>query len=150
MVRFSRPEDIVETNHSCTHGDEIDKKIVHQFEEFKISLSAISKLAELDIERALPVFTINQDPKIIAKQVRKELYPDFNSVPKEFLRALISTFAENNIFIFEFVETWNKKEKSNIDGKVTATVTTTINGKQEVQNFEGTDAEVQAKIDALK
>ena len=41
-------------------------------------------------------------------------------------------------------------EKSNIDGKVTATVTTTINGKQEVQNFEGTDAEVQAKIDALK
>jgi K(+)-stimulated pyrophosphate-energized sodium pump len=41
-------------------------------------------------------------------------------------------------------------EKSNIDGKVTATVITTINGKEEVQNFEGTDAEVQAKIDALK
>ena len=41
-------------------------------------------------------------------------------------------------------------EKSNIDGKVTATVTTTINGKQDVQNFEGTDSEVQAKIDALR
>ncbi|TDE02910.1 sodium-translocating pyrophosphatase [Flavobacterium hiemivividum] len=41
-------------------------------------------------------------------------------------------------------------EKSNIDGKVTATITTIINGKQEVQKFEGTDAEVQAKIDALK
>ena len=41
-------------------------------------------------------------------------------------------------------------EKSNIDGKVTATVTTTINGKKEVENFEGTDAEVQAKIDALR
>ena len=41
-------------------------------------------------------------------------------------------------------------EKSNIDGKVTATVTTVINGKEEVQKFEGTDAEVQAKIDALK
>ena len=41
-------------------------------------------------------------------------------------------------------------EKSNIDGKVTATVKTIINGNEEVQKFEGTDAEVQAKIDALK
>jgi K(+)-stimulated pyrophosphate-energized sodium pump len=41
-------------------------------------------------------------------------------------------------------------EKSNIDGKATATVITIIDGKEEVQNFEGTDAEVQAKIDALK
>jgi K(+)-stimulated pyrophosphate-energized sodium pump len=41
-------------------------------------------------------------------------------------------------------------EKSNIDGKATATVITIINGKREVQNFEGTDVEVQAKIDALK
>lgn len=92
------------------------KKIVNQFEEFKIALSAISKLAELNVERTLPVFTINQDPKTVAKQIRKELYPDFNSIPKEFLRALISTFAENNILVFEFVETWNKKEKANIDG----------------------------------
>lgn len=92
------------------------KKIVNQFEEFKISLSAISKLAELNIDRTLPVFTINQDPKTVAKQIRKELYPEFNPIPKEFLRALISTLAENNILVFEFVETWNKKEKANIDG----------------------------------
>lgn len=92
------------------------KKIVNQFEEFKISLSAISKLAELNIERTLPVFTINHDPKIVAKLIRKEIYPEFNSIPKEFLRALISTFAKNNILVFEFVETWNKKEKANIDG----------------------------------
>lgn len=92
------------------------KKIVNQFEEFKISLSAISKLAELNIERTLPVFTINQDPKTVAKQIRKELYPDFNPIPKEFLRALIKTLADNNILVFEFVETWNKKEKANIDG----------------------------------
>lgn len=92
------------------------KKIVNQFEEFKISLSAISKLAELDIKRTLPVFRINHDPKLVAKQIRKDLYPEFNSNPKEFLRGLISTFAENNILVFEFVETWNKKEKVNIDG----------------------------------
>ena len=92
------------------------KKIVNQFEEFKISLSAISKLAELNIERSLPVFTLSQDPKTVAQKIRKELYPDFNPIPKEFLRGLISTFAENNILVFEFVETWNKKEKANIDG----------------------------------
>lgn len=92
------------------------KKIVNQFEEFKISLSAISKLAEVNIDRTLPVFTLNDDPKQVAKQVKKNLYPEFNPIPKEFLRALISIFAENNILVFEFVETWNKKEKANIDG----------------------------------
>jgi len=92
------------------------KKIVNQFEEFKISLSAISKLAELNMERTLPVFNINQSPDLVAKLLRKELYPDFNPIPKEFLKALIAKFAEFNILIFEFVETWNKKEKVNIDG----------------------------------
>jgi Zn-dependent peptidase ImmA (M78 family) len=92
------------------------KKIVHQFEEFKISLSAISKLADLNIERILPVYTIHQDPKTIAVDLRKILYPSFYTNPKEFLRALIATFASNNILVFEFVETWNKLEKTNIDG----------------------------------
>ena len=41
-------------------------------------------------------------------------------------------------------------EKTNVDGKVKATIKTTINGKEDIQNFEGTDAEVQAKIDSLK
>ena len=92
------------------------KKIVNQFEEFKISLSAIAKLAELNIDRALPVFTINQDPKKVAKQLRTNLYPAFNPISKEFLKALITKLAEYNILVFEFVETWNKKEKVNIDG----------------------------------
>jgi Zn-dependent peptidase ImmA (M78 family) len=92
------------------------KKIVNQFEEFKISLSAISKLAEINIDRTLPVYTVKDDPETIAKKIRKDLYPEFNPTPKEFLRALISTFAKNNILVFEFVETWNKKEKANIDG----------------------------------
>lgn len=92
------------------------KKIVTQFEESKISLSAISKLAELNVDRVLPIFTLRMDPKIVAKQLRIDLYPDFNSIQKEFLRNLISTFAAKNILVFEFVETWNKKEKANIDG----------------------------------
>jgi K(+)-stimulated pyrophosphate-energized sodium pump len=41
-------------------------------------------------------------------------------------------------------------EKTNVDGKVKATIKTNINGKVTVQNFEGTDEEVQTKIDSLK
>lgn len=92
------------------------KKIVNQYEEFKISLSAISKLAELNIDRTIPVFKITDDPKKVADIVRPRLYPTFNSTPKEFLKALIASLSEENIFVFEFVETWNKKEKANVDG----------------------------------
>jgi K(+)-stimulated pyrophosphate-energized sodium pump len=41
-------------------------------------------------------------------------------------------------------------EKSIENGVVTASITTNVNGKVERQVFEGTDAEVQAKIDELK
>jgi len=92
------------------------KKIVNQFEEFKISLSAIAKLSELNIERTLPVYKIQQDAKQVAIELRKQLYPEFRTDQKEFLKALIGQFAAYNILVFEFVETWNKKEKANIDG----------------------------------
>ena len=36
-------------------------------------------------------------------------------------------------------------EKTNINGKVSATITTTVNGNEVVQEFEGTDAEVEAR-----
>jgi len=92
------------------------KKIVNQFEEFKISLSAIAKLADVKLERRLPVYNIQQDAKAVAQQLRKVFYPEFNPILKEFLRSLIGKLAESNILVFEFVETWNKKEKANIDG----------------------------------
>ena len=92
------------------------KKIVNHFEEFKISLSAIAKLADLDLKRTFPYYNISSDPKSVANEVRQRLYPSFTSDLKEFLKLLISKFAENNILVFEFVETWNKKEKANIDG----------------------------------
>ena len=52
----------------------------------------------------------------MAKEIRKILYPDFNRNMKIFLKSIISKLAENNILVFEFVETWNKKETANIDG----------------------------------
>jgi K(+)-stimulated pyrophosphate-energized sodium pump len=41
-------------------------------------------------------------------------------------------------------------EITNTDGKATATVTTTVNGTSDTQTFKGTEAEVKAKIEALK
>ena len=92
------------------------KKIVNHFEEEKISLSALSKLSDIKRERILPVFKIKDNPKEVASEVRNKLYPEFNSKKREFLKLLISKFAEYNIIVFEFVENWNKKEKVNING----------------------------------
>ena len=92
------------------------KKIVNQFEEFKISLSAIAKLAEINSERTIPVFNIQNNPKTVADGIRKVLNTEFTTDKKEFLKALIGKLAEENILVFEFVETWNKKDKANIDG----------------------------------
>ena len=92
------------------------RKIVNHFEELKISLSAISKLAEIEIDRILPIYTVNNDPKKVAQEIRAKLYPEFIENKREFLKALIGKFAEFNILVFEFIETWNKKEKANIDG----------------------------------
>jgi Zn-dependent peptidase ImmA (M78 family) len=92
------------------------RKIVNCFEEEKISLSALSKLSDFNIKRKLPVYTLGNKPKEVANTVSKDLYPSFNINQKDFLKALISELADSNILVFEFVETWNKIEKANIDG----------------------------------
>lgn len=92
------------------------RKIVNEFEEFKISLTAIAKLADLNIRRVFNIYKLSDDPKTVAEEIREYLYPTFVLDLKEFLRALIIKLAEHNILVFEFVETWNKKDKANIDG----------------------------------
>jgi Zn-dependent peptidase ImmA (M78 family) len=92
------------------------KQIVTQFEEEKISLSALSKLSDLKTDRILSFYTVKNDPKKVANEIRKFLYPDFNDDKKEFLISLINKLSEYNIYVFEFIETWNKKEKANING----------------------------------
>ena len=92
------------------------KKIVNRFEDLKISLSAISKLAGLKVDRKVRIFNAKESAKDTANELRALLYPGFKSDLKEFLRLLIERFAENGILVFEFVETWNQKDKANIDG----------------------------------
>lgn len=92
------------------------KKIINQFEEEKISISSISKLSDVNLDRLLPIYSIKDNPQHVAKDVSNSLYPKFNRDLKEFLKAIISKLADQNILVFEFVETWNKKEKANVEG----------------------------------
>ena len=41
-------------------------------------------------------------------------------------------------------------EITNTNGKAKATIVTTVDGKPTTQTFEGTEAEVRAKVDAVK
>jgi len=91
-------------------------KTVNAFEDLKHSLSAIAKLSDYEIERKINTYTIWSDAKQVAGELREKLYPGFQSNRRDFLKAWISKLAEFNILVFEFVETWNKKEKANIDG----------------------------------
>lgn len=92
------------------------KKVVNRFEELKISLEAISKLVDIRRERLLPIFSTRDDPEDVAHALSKQLYPAFEPNKRNFLKALIERFAEYNILVFEFIETWNKKVTANIDG----------------------------------
>lgn len=92
------------------------KQIVTKFEEEKIAFSTLAKLSDFKIKRNIPVYKITDNPEIVASDIRKTLYAQFNIDKKEFLKNFISKFADNNILVFEFVETHNKKEKANING----------------------------------
>lgn len=92
------------------------KQVVHKFEEEKISFSILSKLSDFKMKRSLRIYKISDHPKAVANEVRSKLYPIFTQNKRDFLKNLIGTLAENNVLVFEWIETHNKKEKSNING----------------------------------
>lgn len=92
------------------------RKIVNQYEDLKNSISALTKLSEINIERKLPYFNTNDDPRETAIKIRDDLYPPFKPKLRDFLKELIYSLSNYNIFVYEFVEAWNKKDKANIDG----------------------------------
>lgn len=92
------------------------KQIVNKFEEEKISFSTLAKLSDFKLKREIPVYKITDNPKDVAIEVRRSLYPEFAKDKRQFLKNFISKLAEKNILVFEFVETHNKKEKANING----------------------------------
>ncbi len=96
-----------------------DKRLVDSFESLKGLLDGYRILTET-LSSEYPLhrsFTIEHNPKNVATQVRNILIPRKNiQEHRQFLKAMIANLAEINVYVFEFVETWNKREKATIDG----------------------------------
>ena len=90
--------------------------VVNKFEEDKISFSTLAKLSDFKLQRKVEVYKISDNPKIVATEIRKILYPEFAFDRKAFLTKLITKLADYNIIVFEFIERHNTKEKANING----------------------------------
>jgi len=92
------------------------REVINRYEDLKFSLSAISDMSNVRIVRRLKMFSLKDDPKEVVSIVRPLLYPAFSSRLRDFLKSLIGRLAEYNVLVFEFIETWNKKDRANIDG----------------------------------
>lgn len=92
-------------------------RIVHKFEQQKFLLDGFAALTEMQIKVNIKRFEITDNAKEAAKSVRN-LFMSKNKTKtsKELLKAMIEACANNNIIVFEFIETWNKKLRANIDG----------------------------------
>ncbi len=93
------------------------RRIVHKFEQQKFLLEGFASLTKMNIQVNVKRFEITDNPKVAAESVRNLFMPDKTpKTSRDLLKAMISACANNNIFVFEFIETWNKKHKANIDG----------------------------------
>ncbi len=91
-------------------------RVVQKFEGLKDCLDAYSALSENRIQPRKIRFMISDDPQKVAIEVRELFHPGYNKNKRKFLKAMIDKCADNGIYVFEFIETWNKKECVNIDG----------------------------------
>jgi Zn-dependent peptidase ImmA (M78 family) len=96
-----------------------DKRIVDSFESLKSLLDGYRALTDT-ANVAYPLrktASVEQSPQTVADRVRKQLLPEKNIKDhRPFLKALIEKMADLNVYVFEFVETWNKRDKATIDG----------------------------------
>lgn len=92
------------------------RKRVREFEDLKTQISAISIISQFDLKRTLRPYSVKESPREVAFSLRESLLPVFNTDKREFLKGFINKLGEHNIMVFEFVDTFNKKEKANIDG----------------------------------
>ena len=78
---------------------------------------------------------------------------DKNGCSPEDKAKCMAMYGEDGKYIGEVTKQVSKDvrvEITNTNGKAKAIVTTTVNGTSATQTFEGTEAEVKAKVDALK
>jgi len=103
------------------------KKITSKFEELKFEIENLADSVKFNTERKLQSFSESNNPKEAASKLR-EFFENKNKemitqglikkadTDSKFLKNLIRVFETQNIFIFEFIDNWNKKEKTSFNG----------------------------------
>ena len=89
---------------------------VREFEDLKIRLNTISKLSDIKLKRKLPIKRVSSNPREVAFSLREQILPIFTDNKRNFLKNFINKLGDLNVFVFEFVDIKQKKEKSNVDG----------------------------------
>ncbi|UPS45374.1 ImmA/IrrE family metallo-endopeptidase [Prevotella sp. E15-22] len=92
------------------------RKMVDKFETLKNTLDTYNVLADVSFERQLPSFTVKDNPRETARVISGLLKMRSHKDEKDHLKFIINQLAKLNIYVFEFVETFNKKQKSNVEG----------------------------------
>ncbi len=103
------------------------KKMITKYEELKIEIQTLCKFINFTPKQIILSYSIKDDPKQVVHEVRtlynkteqkliEEKIIKKANTPKEFLKNSIRILEALNIFIFEFIETWNKKNKASFNG----------------------------------
>jgi Zn-dependent peptidase ImmA (M78 family) len=95
------------------------RRIISSFEDKKNLLLSYSRLSNLKIRRILPIYSIGDNPYKVAQEVLETFSLNKGNVNKDsklFLKNFINELSDRNVYVFEFIETWNKKETANISG----------------------------------
>ncbi len=92
------------------------RKMVDYYETLKKTLDTYSSMADVRFERKLPSYTVNDSPRETACYLHELLKMRNHKEEKKHLEFLINQLAKQNVYVFEYIEAPNKKEKSNIEG----------------------------------
>ncbi len=103
------------------------KKKINYYEELKFEIQTLCQDINFDANKKLKDYKISDNPIDVAKElsllfnkVEENLYSS-KSIRKprsdrDYLRNTIRVIESFNIFVFEFIETWNKKDRVNFNG----------------------------------
>ena len=92
------------------------RKMVDKFETLKNTLDTYNALADVSFERLLPSYTVKDNPRETACAICELLKMRSHKDEKDHLKFLINQLAKLNIYVFEYIESPNKKYKSNVEG----------------------------------
>jgi Zn-dependent peptidase ImmA (M78 family)/transcriptional regulator with XRE-family HTH domain len=108
--------------------DFIDKKIINKLERFTIEAELLKKYVQYKAQRQFKKYNyLEDDAKEVAVYVANKFFNNYQSLvgqnyikkengARDYLSNLIRVLETYSIFIFERVETWNQKERLNVDG----------------------------------